>query len=187
MKNKLYLAFCVVSLILCVAISKYDISGSFWWVNLVIFLGGTYLILRDFKPELNKEIEHLKNQGTTSDFIASFLLSAVAIAVIVGMFYIGYTGNFSSDLGYMGDTFMSCIFSAALVVFGCFMLAAILTFVLFVPLGAFVSWISDYSSQFPMLLFINGCAFIILSYICGLVDIWKIVKTVSYIFDVLFK
>ena len=168
--------------LLCVLLSRYDIAGKLWFVNLMILLVGTYFIIKPLRPRLEEEAKLISGGA---DLIGFFLGTAVPVALIAVFFIVGYAGTFQSDVGTLGDTLLAALVNGLLSLLMPLMAFVFVTLVVMVPLGALLSCLLHYDAQFSTELMLAGWEFLLLCYLCGVVDIWRIMDVLSNILDLI--
>ena len=148
----------------------------------ILLLVGTYFIVKPLKPKLEEEAKGISGGA---DLIGFFLSAAVPVALIVGFFIVGYTGTFHSAVGTLGYTLFSALGNGLLFLFMPLMAFFFVTLVVMVPLGAFLSWLLNYDAKFSIELMLSGWEFLLLCYLCGVVDIFRIMDFISDMIDLI--
>lgn len=177
------IAFCAAYISSC-AFSYYDTNNKFWFAPLLVWIFGAYWILKDLKPDIYKEIESLKNSTNNNDFICAFISSSISFAVLITLFAMGFTGSFRFELGSYGDSFIESILNGLFSLFGFSMILFFLWLVFSVVVGSLLSSLfSEEHAMFGAKILLRVLEFLLISYICGVIDMARIIRSVSSVLD----
>lgn len=110
-------------------------------------------------------------------------MTAVPVAIVGVLFFVGYTGSFRSDFGTLGDTFLSALGNGLVMLFLVAILGTFTAFVVMVPLGAALSSLLGYDGKFGVNMMLAGWYFLGLCYLCGVVDLFAAFKFVVSLWE----
>lgn len=169
----------VAAYLLCCILSKYDADNKFWFVSMAIWLAGSYYLIKSLKLDLDAEIDSLKKSTGSGPFIYVFSSTAIVAALFIALFAFSFTGSFRFEAVTYSASLLEGIINGALFGFGLLMILVFVCFVVMVPVGAILSSLLGYDSQFANKLFMHLISFTLLSYVCGAIDALKLVKVIA--------
>jgi hypothetical protein len=167
---------------LACAASYYDKQNNLWILPAACWAAGTFRIVTVARKHLEKLVADLKNAGETKDYSAAFLIAGVEAALVILAFLLGWGGSFGFDpyifgsatggmpmASYIGNCL--CMSGALLIVFALIAVACV----------SFTHTFLKSQIEIGSLIRIAWSAvfFVMLSQICGLVDIEKIALLIT--------
>lgn len=181
-KKNIILFICWLSM--C-AFQYFDTENQYGFLAFIPWIVGLYFLCKSFKPEIDKELYLLKNDGNTKDFISMFVSGSASVALLTVATVTGFTGKFRFNMalfdGIVSESFFSFLFTCACALFS---FCVIMFAVLFVFLLAFTIAIhSNEHTKFGNTLALYTCFALVLSHLCGIIDVFKMILPIISIFE----
>ena len=194
-----WVTFAVVALVyVCIAaLSKYDVNNNSWPLAIIVWLAGTALLIKWTCKRLKIDLEKEESKDGSVDYLSLALSFGVTFALTAVIFAVGLTSSFGFSTTYslppnVAPSFLGCIANGLLLIGALLItlsIAHLATSYIFCAIIAKV-WayfycgdgydLDPHSAGLPHTSFL-GVGFLVLSHICGIINVFSFITYVSSI------